>query len=145
MDAFEVIAARFFEVQGFWTRIGVKVEITKQEKVVLDNASMPRPEIDVVAWKPATNQLLIIECKRAISIRRASGSKHLHGQEDADNSRLTGVGEKTISSFEARGALLFASGVESIPRDDSTQQPHPGFAKTPTPVRGGKTSNSVTP
>jgi hypothetical protein len=63
MDAFETIAARFFEVQGYWTRVRVKVEITKPEKVALNNHSMPRPEIDVVAWKPAANELLIVECK----------------------------------------------------------------------------------
>ena len=39
VDAFETIAARFFEVQGFWTRVGVKVDITKPEKVALNNAA----------------------------------------------------------------------------------------------------------
>src|ERR1043165_1994579 len=73
MDAFEVIAARFFEVQGFWTRIGVKVEITKPEKVALNNKSMPRPEIDVVAWKlRQTNSSS--SSARAISIRPASAT-----------------------------------------------------------------------
>jgi len=87
MDAFEIIAARFFEVQGFWTRIGVKVEITKGEKVTLNNASMPRPEIDVVAWKASTNQLLIIECKSYLD---STGVRieHLHGQEHVDNDKF---------------------------------------------------------
>ena len=87
MDAFETIAARFFEVQGFWTRIGVKVEITKQEKVALNNKSMPRPEIDVIAWKPSTNQLLIIECKSYLD---STGVRleHLHGQDDVENDKF---------------------------------------------------------
>jgi hypothetical protein len=87
MDAFETIAARFFEVQGFWTRIGVKVEITKAEKVALNNKSMPRPEIDVVAWKPGTNQLLIMECKSYLD---STGVRieHLHGEADAENDKF---------------------------------------------------------
>ena len=87
MDAFEVIAARFFEVQGFWTRIGVKVEITKPEKVALNNKSMPRPEIDVVAWKPSTNELLIIECKSYLD---STGVRieHLHGNDEVENDKF---------------------------------------------------------
>lgn len=87
MDAFEVIAARFFEVQGFWTRIGVKVEITKAEKVALNNKSMPRPEIDVVAWKPSTNELLIIECKSYLD---STGVRveHLHGRDEVENDKF---------------------------------------------------------
>jgi hypothetical protein len=87
MDAFEVIAARFFEVQGFWTRIGVKVEVTKPEKVALNNKSMPRPEIDVVAWKPLTNELLIIECKSYLD---STGVRieHLHGKDDVENDKF---------------------------------------------------------
>lgn len=63
MDAFETVAARLFEVQGYWTRIGLKVELTKEQKRKLQNPSMPRPELDIVAFKPAANELLIIECK----------------------------------------------------------------------------------
>jgi hypothetical protein len=87
VDAFETIAARFFEVQGFWTRIGVKVEITKPEKVALNNTSMPRPEIDVVAWKPATGQLLIIECKSYLD---STGVRveHLHGDPAVENDKF---------------------------------------------------------
>lgn len=87
MDAFETIAARFFEVQGFWTRVGVKVEITKPEKVALNNKSMPRPEIDVVAWKPSTNELLIIECKSYLD---STGVRveHLHGDPAFENDKF---------------------------------------------------------
>ncbi len=42
---------------------------------------MPRPEIDVVAWKPSTNQLLIIECKSYLD---STGVRveHLHGRKN---------------------------------------------------------------
>jgi hypothetical protein len=63
MDAFEQIIARVFEVQGYWTQIGVKIALTKEQKKAIGNPSMPRPEIDIVAYKPAANELLIIECK----------------------------------------------------------------------------------
>src|SRR6266852_4189196 len=63
MNAFEYIAARFFEAQGYWTRVGLKIELTKSEKVMLGNPSMPRPEVDLVAFKPRPNELLIVECK----------------------------------------------------------------------------------
>ena len=63
MDSFECIAARLLEDKGYWTRIGVKVAITKDDKRDLANPTMPRPEIDIVAFKPATNELLLVECK----------------------------------------------------------------------------------
>ena len=87
MDAFEIIAARFFEVKGYWTRIGVKVTLTKEEKVALDNPSMPRPEIDIVAWKPASNELLIVECKSYLD---STGVRVelLHGQDATANDKL---------------------------------------------------------
>jgi len=48
---------------------------------------MPRPEIDVVAWKPSTNQLLIIECKSYLD---STGVRieHLHGQENVENDKF---------------------------------------------------------
>lgn len=114
VDAFETIVARFFEVQGFWTRVGVKVEITKPEKVALDNKSMPRPEIDVVAWKPGTNQLLIIECKSYLD---STGVRveHLHGDPAYENDKFklfnraalrTLVVQALIRQLRAEGLLV---------------------------------------
>lgn len=84
VDAFETIAARFFEVQGYWTRIGVKVEITKPEKVGVKNPSMPRPELDIVCWKPASGELLIVECKSYLDSTGVR-AEHFHGQEVKDD------------------------------------------------------------
>jgi hypothetical protein len=63
MDSFEYIAARLLEDEGYWTRIGVKVNVSKEEKRLLGKSSLPRPEVDVVAFKPASNELLLVECK----------------------------------------------------------------------------------
>jgi hypothetical protein len=63
MDAFEHIAAHYFAAQGYWTRVGVKIELTKEEKCRLGSPSMPRPEIDIIAYGVAANELLIVECK----------------------------------------------------------------------------------
>lgn len=84
MDAFETIAARFFEVQGYWTRVGVKVDITKAEKAAVKNPSMPRPELDVICWKPAKNELLIVECKSYLDSTGVR-AEHFHGEEVKDD------------------------------------------------------------
>src|SRR4051794_16916277 len=82
MDAFEQIAARLFEVQGYWTRIGYAVELTKAQKVAVGQPSLPRPQLDVIAYKPTTNELLVIECKSYLD---SPGVRHagFHGNENA--------------------------------------------------------------
>lgn len=49
MDAFEQIAARPFEVQGYWSRIGYTVDLTKEQKREIGKPSMPRPQLDIIA------------------------------------------------------------------------------------------------
>jgi len=63
MDAFEHIVSKVFQDEGYWTIIGYKVDISKEDKRSLNNHSMPRPEIDIIAYRPAENELLMIECK----------------------------------------------------------------------------------
>jgi hypothetical protein len=63
MDAFEHIVAKVFQDLGYWTLISYKIDFSKEDKRSLDNHSMPRPEIDIVAYRPAENELLMIECK----------------------------------------------------------------------------------
>jgi hypothetical protein len=63
MDAFEHIVSRIFENRGYWVRVGYKVELSAAEKRKLGNPNMPRPEIDVLAYKPEARELLLIECK----------------------------------------------------------------------------------
>ncbi len=63
MDAFEQIVKIVLEGQGWWVRQGYKVRLTKEEKVAIGRPSTPRWEIDLLAFQPGTNRLLIVECK----------------------------------------------------------------------------------
>jgi hypothetical protein len=63
MDAFEQIVEGLFRHKGFWTQIGYKIDVLPEEKRAIGKPSMPRPEIDILAYKPVTNDLWWIECK----------------------------------------------------------------------------------
>ena len=63
MDAFESLVATILERDGYWVRSGFKVELTKEEKREIGRPSSPRWELDIVAYKGASNELLAFECK----------------------------------------------------------------------------------
>lgn len=63
MDYFEATIARILEEQGYWVRQSVRVALTKEVKKLLDNPSMPRCEIDIVAYKPLAKELVLFEVK----------------------------------------------------------------------------------
>lgn len=63
MNAFEQIVSDIMQRKGYWTRIGYKIELKKEEKVKIGTPSMPDLEIDVLAYKAITNELIWIECK----------------------------------------------------------------------------------
>ena len=63
MDAFESLIAMLLKRDGFWTTTSFKVDLTKAEKREVGKPSLPRPEIDVLAYRGATNHLLVVECK----------------------------------------------------------------------------------
>ncbi|RJQ39614.1 MAG: hypothetical protein C4555_03075 [Dehalococcoidia bacterium] len=64
MNAFENIVALYLEEEGYWVRQSVKVEkISKDDKKVLGNSTMPRPEIDIVALNMKRNELVFFEVK----------------------------------------------------------------------------------
>lgn len=63
MQAFETLVAALLERKGYWTRLSVKVELTKEEKRQIGRPSSPRWELDVIAYKAATNELYVVECK----------------------------------------------------------------------------------
>lgn len=63
MNAFESLVSGLQKKEGYWTEIGYKVELTKEDKRRIGRPSSPRWEIDVVAYKGKGNQVLTVECK----------------------------------------------------------------------------------
>lgn len=63
MDAFEAVVATILRHEGYWVWPSFKVELTKDEKARIENRTTPRPEIDILAYKGATNEILVVECK----------------------------------------------------------------------------------
>ncbi|MHB0971412.1 MAG: hypothetical protein ACYC7A_16500 [Thermoanaerobaculia bacterium] len=80
MDAFEYVVARLYEVQGYWVRIGYAVALSKAEKHALGQPSLPRVNLDVVAYKPGANELLVVECK---SFLDSHGVRSAHFNREA--------------------------------------------------------------
>lgn len=64
MDSFENLVATILQHDGWWTRDSVKIPLTPEDKVRAGiPSSAPRAEIDVVAYKPGRNLMLLVECK----------------------------------------------------------------------------------
>ena len=63
MEYFETIIKTLLEHEGYWVRQSFKVNLTKEEKRQIGKASIPRPEIDLIAFKPNVQELLALETK----------------------------------------------------------------------------------
>lgn len=63
MEAFEQVVAMLLHRQGYWVQTSYKVGLTKEDKKAIALPSSPRWEIDVVAYRPADNVVLAVECK----------------------------------------------------------------------------------
>lgn len=63
MNYFERIVKTLLEEEGFWVRQSFKVNLTKEEKRRVGKHTIPRPEIDLLAYKPKNNEVLAIEVK----------------------------------------------------------------------------------
>lgn len=63
MDAFEAVIASILQRRGFWTQVAFKVELTTAEKRRINRPSSPRWELDVIAYRGKTHELLVMECK----------------------------------------------------------------------------------
>ncbi len=63
MDHFESIIATLLEAENYWIRRSFKVCLTKDEKRAIGKHSIPRPEIDLLAFNFVENEVLAIEAK----------------------------------------------------------------------------------
>ena len=63
MDYFEGLIKTLLEHEGYWVRQSFKVNLTKQEKRDIGKHSIPRPEVDILAFKPENNQVIAFEAK----------------------------------------------------------------------------------
>jgi len=63
MDAFENVISMLLRREGYWATTSFQVDLTKEEKRRIGKASSPRWELDVVAHKGSTNEVLVVECK----------------------------------------------------------------------------------
>jgi hypothetical protein len=66
VDAFEQLVSEILWMEGYWVRISVKVELTKEEKRLIGRHSSPRWELDIVAYHGKENFLRVVECKSYI-------------------------------------------------------------------------------
>jgi hypothetical protein len=63
LDYFETLVKTVLEREGYWMIQSFKVDLTKEEKRELGRPTTPRPEIDLLAFSPVKDQLMVIEVK----------------------------------------------------------------------------------
>ncbi len=63
MDFFEGLISKLLEVDGYWVKRSYKVIVSVEDKAKLKLPNMPRPEIDILAYKPGEDVLYAIEAK----------------------------------------------------------------------------------
>ncbi len=63
MDHFENIIRILLEIDGYWVRSSFRVNLTKEEKKQIGKPSIPRPEIDLLAFSLHRNEIIAFEAK----------------------------------------------------------------------------------
>jgi hypothetical protein len=63
VDAFESLIASLLRHEGYWVTPSFKVKLTKEEKRKIETPTMPRLELDIVAYCGSKNEILVVECK----------------------------------------------------------------------------------
>jgi hypothetical protein len=60
MEGFESIVSAIFEHQKYWVRRNMRLELPVERR---SKRHSPRPEVDIVAYSPAAQEVLAVECK----------------------------------------------------------------------------------
>jgi hypothetical protein len=63
MDNFEGIIATLLEADHYWVRRSFKIDVTQEEKRQVGKHSIPRPEIDLLAFNFSKNEVIAFEVK----------------------------------------------------------------------------------
>jgi hypothetical protein len=69
MDYFESTAKTLLEADGFWVKQSFKVNLTQEERNFIGRKTLPRPEIDLIAYKPNSNEVIAFEVKSFLDSR----------------------------------------------------------------------------
>lgn len=89
MEAFESIVGMLLEREGYWVRGGFRVQLTHRDKARLNRPNCPRWEVDLLAYKAFSNELLVVECKSYLD---SAGVKHSavfdNGNRDSSRFKL---------------------------------------------------------
>lgn len=113
MDAFEHIVGLFLQEKNYWVRHSVKIELNKLDKRRIGLHTMPRPEIDLVAYNPVEDQLILIEVKSYLNSQGVTiGSLSGKTKKTSDRYRLLNnrafqkiVTKRLIEEFLERGII----------------------------------------
>lgn len=108
MNAFEYIVSELLHERGYWTRVGYRVNnLTKEDKRAIGKPSLPRPELDIVAFNPRDRHLLIVECK---SFLDSTGVRLSHFDGTSEKDALT----FKLFNFEPYQSIVKARLVEQM-------------------------------
>src|SRR3546814_20140353 len=103
MDAFEELVAEVLRADGYWVHRGYKIDLAPEDKRALGNPSMPRPEIDLVAYKAGTGELLTLECKSYFDSGGVHARELLPGGRNAQRrSEERRVGKECVRTCRSR-------------------------------------------
>lgn len=112
MDSFENIVAMLLDREGYWVRTSYKVELTLAEKQKIGKPSTPRWELDVIAYKPGTNTLLVVECKSYLN-STGVGYEAFSGNAPKGAERYKLFTDKTLRS------VVLSRLVKQLRKDDT--------------------------
>ena len=114
MDSFENLMGTLLEREGYWVKTSFKINLTKAEKVKIGRPTTPRWELDLVAYKPGQNELLIVECKSFLNSAGVSFWSVVGKNEKGakcyklfnEPKTLTGIKRRLIQQLTATGACF---------------------------------------
>jgi len=99
MDSFEQVVATILDRAGYWTRMSVKVALTREDKHAIGRPSSPRWELDIVAYSGSRNELLVVECKSYLDSAGVRATSF--GSKAAEETRFKLFTDETL-----RGVVL---------------------------------------